>query len=62
MRAFKDIDRSYPARRRRTEEFRTLGALPYRNKEQEGRYVWLKRQKKIDATRAWKEECEGDAK
>jgi hypothetical protein len=45
----KDIDRTKPARERRFKEFLELKALPWRTKEQEGRYQWLAKQKRIDA-------------
>lgn len=50
-----DIDRTRAARARRRMEIIQLRHLPYRNKEQEGRFVWLKKQLIIDREFAEKE-------
>ena len=50
-----DIDRTRAARARRRLEMTTLRHLPYRNKEQEGRYTWLRKQLIIDRVHAEKE-------
>mgnify|MGYP000700441329 CR=1 FL=1 len=50
-----DIDRTKAARARRRMELTNLRHLPYRNKEQEGRYVWLRKQVTIDRVHAEKE-------
>ena len=41
-------DRSPKARAARYREYLQLKVLPYRNKDQEGRYQWLKKQRVLD--------------
>lgn len=48
MQQHKDIDRSKTARTARYREYIALKLLPYRKKEQEGRFIWLRKQKILD--------------